>query len=103
MPQFFADLDALFGQRDFMQRFAAAAQAGFDGVEFMFRRMRIRSSKIAHQLCSHALQLVQLSLPAGDWSAGERGIAFAIPSAASSSGAAWMRRYAMRARSACAS
>ena len=74
MPQFSADLDALYGQRDFMQRFAAAAQAGFDGVEFMFPYAH-PVEQIAHQLCSHALQLVQLSLPAGDWSAGERGIA----------------------------
>src|SRR5471032_1716315 len=74
MPQFAANLSTLFGELGFMDRFEAAAQAGFNGVEFLFP-YSFPVEQIAHRLCSHGLQLVQYSLPAGDWVGGERGIA----------------------------
>jgi hydroxypyruvate isomerase len=36
MPRFAANLSMLFTEQDFMDRFAAAAQAGFSGVEYLF-------------------------------------------------------------------
>ncbi len=36
MPKFAANLTMLFNEDPFMDRFEAAAQAGFKGVEFLF-------------------------------------------------------------------
>jgi hydroxypyruvate isomerase len=69
-----ANLNTQFGELGFLDRFDAAAQAGFDGVEFLFP-YSYPVEQIAHRLCSNGLQLVQYCLPAGDWSGGERGIA----------------------------
>lgn len=74
MPAHAANLSALYGELAFMDRFEAAAQAGFDGVEFLFP-YSYPVEQIAHRLCSHGLQLLQYCLPAGDWVGGERGIA----------------------------
>jgi hydroxypyruvate isomerase len=68
------NLNQQFGELGFLDRFEAAAQAGFDGVEFLFP-YSYPVEQIAHRLCSHGLQLVQYCLPAGDWGGGERGIA----------------------------
>jgi hydroxypyruvate isomerase len=69
-----ANLNTQFGELGFLDRFEAAAQAGFDGVEFLFP-YSYPVEQIAHRLCSHGLRLVQYCLPAGDWGGGERGIA----------------------------
>ena len=74
MPHQAANLNRQFGELGFLDRFEAAAQAGFDGVEFLFP-YSYPVEQIAHRLCSHGLQLVQYCLPAGDWGGGERGIA----------------------------
>ena len=36
MPKFAANLTMLFNEVDFLDRFAAAAKAGFKGVEYLF-------------------------------------------------------------------
>ena len=36
MPQFAANLSMMFTERPFLERFAAAAEAGFTGVEYLF-------------------------------------------------------------------
>ncbi len=36
MPKFAANLSTQFNEMPFLQRFAAAAQAGFSAVEFLF-------------------------------------------------------------------
>ena len=36
MPQFAANLSMMFTERPFLERFAAAAEAGFTAVEFLF-------------------------------------------------------------------
>ena len=36
MPRFAANLSMLFTEMDFLDRFAAAAEAGFSGVEYLF-------------------------------------------------------------------
>ncbi|MGV7206356.1 hydroxypyruvate isomerase family protein [Oxalobacteraceae bacterium A2-2] len=74
MPRFAANLGTLFREQPFLDRFEAAANAGFDAVEFLFP-YSWPVEQIAHQLCSQGLRLVQFCLPAGDWVGGERGIA----------------------------
>ncbi|MEK7345371.1 MAG: hydroxypyruvate isomerase [Pseudomonadota bacterium] len=74
MPQFAANLTMLFTERPFLERFEAAAQAGFKAVEFLFP-YAWSATEIKALLDKHQLQLVLHNLPAGDWDAGERGIA----------------------------
>ena len=74
MPRFAANLSMLFTEADFIDRFAAAARAGFRAVECQFPYVE-PAERIAEQLRKNDLQLVLHNLPAGDWSAGERGIA----------------------------
>ena len=74
MPRFAANLTMLFTERPFLERFAAARAAGFDAVEFLFP-YAWPAGQIKALLDEHRLQLVLHNLPAGDWDAGERGIA----------------------------
>ncbi len=74
MPQFAANLTMLFTERPFLERFEAARQAGFKAVEFLFP-YAWPAAEIKALLDKHQLQLVLHNLPAGDWDAGERGIA----------------------------
>jgi hydroxypyruvate isomerase len=77
MPKFAANLSMLFPDLPFLDRFGAAATAGFDAVEFMFPYEHGEVA-IAEQLRRHELQLVLHNLPAGDWGRGDRGLA-ALP------------------------
>jgi hydroxypyruvate isomerase len=74
MPKFAANLSMMFGETNFLDRFGAARAARFDAVEFLFP-YAFESEQIAKRLARHQLQLVLFNLPAGDWAAGERGIA----------------------------
>jgi len=74
MPQFAANLTMLYNEHGFLDRFAAAAAAGFRGVEFLFP-YAFPAEQIAERLGKHRLELVLHNLPAGKWEAGERGIA----------------------------
>ena len=74
MPRFAANLTMLFTELPFLERFAAARQAGFDAVEFLFP-YAWPAKQIRDLLDQHRLLLVLHNLPAGDWDAGERGIA----------------------------
>jgi len=69
-----ANLTMLFNEADFLDRFEKAARAGFRGVEFLFP-YAYPAEAIAEKLDRHRLELVLHNLPAGDWGAGERGIA----------------------------
>jgi hydroxypyruvate isomerase len=64
----------LFTDRPFLERFEAARNAGFSAVEFLFP-YAWPAEEIKALLDQHQLQLVLHNLPAGDWDAGERGIA----------------------------
>ena len=69
-----ANLSFLFTELPFLDRFAAAAGAGFRAVEYMFP-YDYDSDEIRRRLDANNLQQVLFNLPAGDWAAGERGIA----------------------------
>ena len=74
MLRFSANLSMLFGEYDFLARFEKAAQCGFRGVEFMFP-YDYDIEELKHVLASNKLEHTLHNLPAGDWAAGERGIA----------------------------
>ena len=74
MPKFAANLLMLFTEVPFLDRFERAAQAGFAAVEFLFP-YAFSAEEIKQRLHAHRLKLVLHNLPAGDWEAGERGIA----------------------------
>ena len=74
MPKMAANLTMLFTEVPFMQRFEAAAKAGFTHVEFLFP-YDFYATELRAQLDKHGLKQVLHNLPAGDWGAGERGIA----------------------------
>ncbi|GHC29365.1 hydroxypyruvate isomerase [Aidingimonas halophila] len=74
MPKFAANLSMLFTEMDFLDRFQAAADAGFKGVEYLFP-YDYPAEDIKQRLDANGLTQVLHNLPAGDWSAGERGIA----------------------------
>lgn len=74
MLKFSANLSMLFLEVDFLQRFKAAADSGFKAVEFMFP-YDYPPQALAALLTEHQLQHTLHNLPAGDWNAGERGIA----------------------------
>jgi hydroxypyruvate isomerase len=64
----------MFNEVPFPGRFAAAAKAGFHGVEFLFP-YELPAQEVGSLLKHHALQNVLFNLPPGNWGAGERGIA----------------------------
>ncbi|MFZ6749364.1 hydroxypyruvate isomerase [Undibacterium sp. Ren11W] len=74
MTKLAANLSMLFTEHAFMDRFEAAARAGFRGVEFLFP-YAFHADQIADKLNLYQLDLVLHNLPAGNWEAGERGIA----------------------------
>ena len=77
MPKFAANLSMMFNEHDFPNRFAAAAKAGFDAVEFLFP-YDYSPAEVAQWHKENNLKNVLFNLPPGDWAAGERGIA-ALP------------------------
>ena len=74
MPKFAANLTMLFNELPFLNRFAAAKAAGFSGVEYLFP-YDFEKAVLREQLLQHGLTQVLHNLPAGNWGAGERGIA----------------------------
>jgi hydroxypyruvate isomerase len=77
MPRFAANLTLLFAEVPFLDRFERARHTGFDAVEFQFP-YAWPVAEIRARLEANGLQAVLHNLPAGDWAAGERGIA-ALP------------------------
>ena len=74
MPKFAANLSMLYGEHDFLDRFAAAAQDGFQGVEYLFP-YAFEKDALAEALNRNSLTQVLHNMPGGDWDAGERGLA----------------------------
>lgn len=74
MPKFAANLTMLYTEHPFLDRFDHAANAGFKAVEFLFP-YAFDPREIKRRLDANGLELVLHNLPAGNWDAGERGIA----------------------------
>lgn len=74
MPKLAANLSMLFTEHPFLDRFARAAEAGFAGVEFLFPYEE-DAEDIVERLETNSLALVLFNLPAGNWAAGDRGMA----------------------------
>lgn len=74
MPKFSANLTMLFTERPFLERFEAAATAGFSAVEYMFPYSE-NIDGIADALEEYRLTQVLFNLPAGNWAGGDRGVA----------------------------
>lgn len=74
MPRFAANLSTMFTELAFLDRFEAAASAGFKAVEFLFP-YDFPAAEIAARLAGNGLAQVLFNLPPGDWARGERGLA----------------------------
>ncbi len=74
VPKFAANLTMLFNELPFLDRFKAAKDAGFGGVEYLFP-YDFEKGVLAERLQQYGLTQVLHNLPAGNWGAGERGIA----------------------------
>lgn len=74
MPRLSANLSFLFNELPFLERFGAAARAGFRAVEFAFGYDH-PAAEIAARLAEHRLECVLINAPPGDYAAGERGLA----------------------------
>ena len=77
MPRFAANLHYLFAEVPFLDRFAAAADCGFRGVEFQVP-YDYPAAELRTRLRDHDLTMVLFDAPMGDWNAGDRGLA-AVP------------------------
>jgi len=80
MPRFAANLSMMFTEWPFLDRFAAAADAGFSAVEYLFP-YAFAPEEIGKRLSIHGLTQALFNLPAGNFEAGERGLA-ALPARA---------------------
>lgn len=74
MPKIAANLTMLFTEYPLLERFDRAAAAGFTGVELLFPYVEAPET-ITNALAQNGLDLVLFNLPAGDWAAGDRGLA----------------------------
>jgi len=74
MPKLSANLTMLFTEMPFLKRFAAAREAGFTVVEYLFPYSEAPGT-LAGLLKENGLTQDLFNLPAGDWAAGERGVA----------------------------
>jgi len=77
MPRFAANLSMMFTEVPFLDRFDAAAKAGFTAVEFLFPYEH-PAEEVGARLKRNGLTQALFNLPPGDWNAGEKGFA-ALP------------------------
>ena len=77
MPRFAANLTLLFRELPFLDRFEAAAEAGFEGVEVLFP-YDDAAGEITRRLSAFGLTLVLINAPPPNWAGGARGFA-AVP------------------------
>jgi len=77
MPRFAANLSMMFTEVPFLDRFEAAAKAGFTAVEFLFPYEH-PAEQVGERLKRNGLTQALFNLPPGDWAAGEKGFA-ALP------------------------
>ncbi|WP_420547601.1 2-oxo-tetronate isomerase [Curvivirga sp.] len=74
MPKFAANLTVMFNEYAFLDRFAAARNAGFQAVEFLFP-YDYPKDEVADALQHSKLEMSLFNVYAGNWQAGERGLA----------------------------
>ena len=74
MPRLAANLSMMFTEVPFIDRFAAARRAGFEGVEFLFP-YDFPAAALRERLTAEGLTQVLFNMPPGDWANGERGMA----------------------------
>lgn len=74
MPKLAANVSTLFPELDFLERFVAAARAGFRAVEYQFP-YQWNPEHVAARARDAGVQVVLHNLPAGDFAKGDRGIA----------------------------
>src|SRR5665213_1373646 len=72
MPRFAANLTMMFNEVPFLDRFDAAAKAGFTAVEFLFPYDHPPEA-ISERLRRNGLTQALFNLPPGNWEAGEKG------------------------------
>src|SRR5258707_4438362 len=77
MPRFAANLSMMFNEVPFLERFDAAADAGFTAVEFLFPHEH-PAEKVGERLHRNGLTQALFNLPPGNWDAGEKAFA-ALP------------------------
>ncbi len=77
MPRFAANLSLMFNEVPFLDRFEAAARAGFGAVEFLFPYEHPPEA-VAERLRANGLVQALFNMPPGDFAGGERGLA-ALP------------------------
>ena len=77
MPRFAANLSFLFTEVPFLDRFEAAAKAGFKAVEFL-NPFEAPKAELVARLKANGLTQALFNMAHGDWSKGERGMS-AIP------------------------
>jgi hydroxypyruvate isomerase len=77
MPRFAANLSMMFNEHPFLDRFDAAAKAGFSAVEFLFPYDH-QAAELKRRLSANGLTQALFNMPPGDWASGERGLA-ALP------------------------
>jgi hydroxypyruvate isomerase len=74
MPRLAANLSMMFNEVPFLDRFAAARQAGFEAVEFLFP-YEFPAKELRQRLDDNGLTQALFNMPPGDWAKGERGLA----------------------------
>jgi hydroxypyruvate isomerase len=74
MVKFAANLSFMFNEVEFLDRFEAAAKAGFKAVEYLFP-YDFEPAELAARLKANGLKQALFNLPPGDWERGERGLA----------------------------
>ncbi|MCF3974903.1 hydroxypyruvate isomerase family protein [Paracoccus salsus] len=74
MPRFAANLTMLFTELPILDRFAAAADAGFEGVEILFP-YDIAARDLSRAAMSAGVQMVLINTPPPNWAGGPRGFA----------------------------
>ncbi|MBO9456822.1 TIM barrel protein [Paracoccus sp. R12_1] len=74
MPRFAANLTMLFTELPMQDRFAAAADAGFQGAEILFP-YDIPARDLSRAAISAGLEIVLINTPPPNWAGGPRGFA----------------------------